>query len=125
MARIRIIFENIEIQAELYDTKTAKAILQALPLESNVQRWGDEIYFYIPVRVEREKDAKQDVAVGDIAYWPDGPALCLFFGRTPASTSGKPRAYSPVNVFGKFDGKRIEELKKIKGGKVRVKKVLN
>ena len=119
MTKIRIIFEKAEILAELNNTKTAKAILEALPIESKAEIWGDEIYFYIGVKLN-EENAKQEVEVGDVAYWPEGPAFCLFFGKTPVSKNEKPRAYSPVNVFGRFDKKYVETLKKIKGGKVRV-----
>jgi hypothetical protein len=40
------------------------------------------------------------VEVGDVAYWPDGEALCLFFEATPASSDERPRAASAVNVIG-------------------------
>lgn len=119
MTKIKIIFEKAEIIASLKSTKTAKAILRALPIESKVERWGDEIYFYIDVKL-KEENAKQDVEIGDIAYWPEGPAFCLFFGKTPVSKNGKPRAYSPVNVFGRFDKSYVEVLKQIKGGRVRI-----
>jgi hypothetical protein len=39
--------------------------------------------------------------VGEIAYWPPGKALCIFFGRTPASTDERPRAASPVIPIGR------------------------
>ena len=63
---------------------------------------GDEIYFEIPVDLA-EDEAYADVAVGDLAYWPPGSALCIFWGATPASTGREPRAASPVNVFGRID----------------------
>ena len=66
--------------------------------------WGHEIYFEIPLQLELEDDARQDVEVGDLAYWPSGPAFCIFFGPTPVSLGDAPRAYSPVNVFGSVKG---------------------
>jgi len=101
MAKIIIMAGDIQVHAELYDTPTAGAIQKILPLESVVSTWGDEIYFNIPLRKDPEPDARRDVAIGEMGYWPEGPAFCIFFGRTPASTSDNPRAYSPVNVFGK------------------------
>lgn len=49
-------------------------------------------------------DAREEVEVGTLAYWPTGNAFCLFFGPTPVSTGDKPRAYSPVNIFGHVIG---------------------
>ncbi len=79
MAKIRFDFGALTLDAELLDTPTAKAILAALPsqasvLTCSVNTWGDEVYFNIPVRVAREKDARDVVTAGEIAYWPDGPA---------------------------------------------------
>ena len=100
MAKITIEVEDISMEAELLDTPTARQIAQALPIEGSVNVWGDEIYFDIPLSIDQEPNAGQDVEVGDLGYWPVGPAFCIFFGPTPVSTGDQPRAYSPVNVFG-------------------------
>lgn len=92
-----------EVPAEIIESlnpKTAKAVIDALPIRGLGSRWGDEIYFSIGVSVQSE-NAKDVVEVGDVAYWPPGQALCIFFGPTPASRGQEPRAASPVNVFGK------------------------
>jgi len=102
MTEILIKVEGISLKAELADTPTAKAVLKALPLEGNANVWGEEIYFGIPLELEQESDAREEVEVGTLAYWPAGPALCIFFGRTPVSTGDKPKAYSAVNVFGQI-----------------------
>jgi hypothetical protein len=104
MAKINLSVGNVSLQAEMLDTPTASKILEALPLESSANVWGDEIYFDIPLSLAQEPDARADVEVGDLAYWPAGPAFCIFFGPTPVSTGGQPRAYSPVNVFGRVLG---------------------
>ena len=104
MDKIIITVENISIKAELLDTPTARKIAEALPLEGSVNVWGDEIYFNIPLTLDQEPDASQDVEVGDLGYWPAGPAFCIFFGPTPVSSGDQPRAYSPVNVFGRIIG---------------------
>jgi len=85
----------------LLDTPTARKIGEVLPLEGSVNVWGDEIYFDIPLTLDQEPGASQDVEVGDLGYWPAGPAFCIFFGPTPVSSGDQPRAYSPVNVFGR------------------------
>ena len=83
--------------------RTAEAIWKALPIRGSANRWGDEIYFPIPVAL-KEENARAEVETGAIAYWPPGKALCIFFGPTPASENSEPRAASPVNVFAKFSG---------------------
>ena len=97
---ITISVEDIDIDAKLDKSATAVKILDALPLDGTVNTWGEEIYFSIPVNAEQEPEAREDVEVGELAYWPVGKAFCIFFGPTPVSVDNKPRAYSPVNVFG-------------------------
>ena len=102
--QIRIKAGSVIVLAELYNTKTAEAIWQALPFSSKVSTWGDEIYFEIPVTAEQEADARAEVEVGELGYWPVGRAFCIFFGPTPVSTDERPRAYSPVNILGRVLG---------------------
>lgn len=104
MKKINISVGDVSVEAEMLDTPTANRILEALPFKSSANVWGDEIYFDIPLSLEPEPDARADVEVGDLAYWPAGPAFCIFFGQTPVSSGDKPRAYSPVNVFGRVLG---------------------
>jgi len=113
--KIRIIAKNIEKEAEVDDSETAKQIYSKLPFKSAVKTWGDEIYFEIPLHIEQASDAKADVEIGDLGFWPQGDCFCIFFGKTPASTDEKPRAASPVNVFGKVIGD-VDIFKKINDG---------
>jgi hypothetical protein len=92
------------IAVVLNDSATAAQLLDAMPFESSVSTWGDEIYFETPVATKAEKGAKADVDIGDVAYWPPGQALCVFFGPTPASTGRQPRAASPVTRVGRVQG---------------------
>ena len=80
MTKITITAGDISMTAELNDSPTAQAILQALPLENKANIWGDEIYFSIPVQVDEEPNAKAEVEVGTLAYWPPGNAFCIFYG---------------------------------------------
>jgi hypothetical protein len=100
---------------------TAQAIRDALPIHGRANRWGDEIYFRIPVAVPVEK-AREEVEVGDLAFWPPGNGFCIFFGRTPASTSEKPRAASPVNVFGRVSGDATIFQRTRSGEEIRIEK---
>ena len=112
--RIKIIVGNLELEAWLNETKTSGKVFEALPIASTVNTWGDEIYFTIPVDAKPE-DAKELVSLGDIAYWPPGKAMCLFFGKTPISKGDEIRPASPVNIIGKVEGD-LKLLRKVKDG---------
>lgn len=96
---------KLEAKGMLNDTETALKIFNILPINSAVNVWGEEIYFTIPVRMG-EENAKETVGLGDIAYWPEGSALCIFFGTTPVSKGDEIRPISAVNVVGKVEGDR-------------------
>ena len=91
---------EISVTGTLNDSETALAIWSALPLSGLVRRWGQEIYFETPFLLDQSADAREEMAVGELAYWPPGSAFCIFFGETPASIEREPRAYSPCNPFG-------------------------
>ena len=99
--QIKIKARSVEALAELYNTKTAEAIWQSLPFDSEVNTWGDEIYFRIPLKIELEA-GRETVELGDLGYWPPGRAFCIFFGLTPVSNQGQIKAASEVGVFGKL-----------------------
>ena len=102
---IVIFTENIRLEGKLNDTPTAQALAEALPIEGQAQRWGDEIYFPVPqVAQELDDTAATVVQVGDIGYWPPSRALCLFFGLTPSSLPGQIRPASAVNLVGRLEG---------------------
>jgi hypothetical protein len=102
MARpIKINAGDISINAELNDSETASRIFESLPISGKVNTWGDEIYFTIELNLPPE-NPKPLVEKGDIAYWPDGTAICLFFGPTPMSKGDEIRPASPVNIIGKI-----------------------
>ncbi|MEW6052790.1 MAG: cyclophilin-like fold protein [Nitrospirota bacterium] len=120
--RIRIIIQDIVLDAELYDTKTGRAIADALPIESYPEEWGDEFYFDIPVEMPLDETATTKVKVGDIGYWPPGNALAIFFGPTPISKGSEPVPASDVNLVGKIFGDPAV-LRQAKGAKkIRIEK---
>jgi len=104
MKHITITAGNVSLPAELHDSPTAARLWDLLPVEGFANTWGDEIYFEIPLKVEQEADARAEVEVGELGYWPVGHAFCIFFGPTPASRDDRPRAYSPVNILGRVLG---------------------
>ena len=116
MVRIRV--GEIEVQAEFNNSQTARKILEALPFQADGNYWGGEIYFEIPVHSPHEKDAREVVEPGTVAFWPAGDCLCIFWGPTPASHGEECRAASKVNLVGRVLNPEV--LPKLRSSKVRV-----
>ena len=96
--------ETVSIQLDdSQSPKTVKAILDNLPVEVNIHKWGQELYTDNTQIAVQEENARAEVNLLDVAYWPEGGALCLFYGPTPNSKDGdKILPYSPVNIVGKI-----------------------
>lgn len=104
MARvIQITAGSASARAELNDSKTARAIWDALPIEAKGETWGDEIYFDVGLTAAPESP-RETVELGDLGYWPPGRAFCIFFGPTPMSRGDEIRPASAVNVVGRVVG---------------------
>lgn len=113
--RMKIDSNHWDIVVQGSSPKTGKQLLGFLPIESEVKTWGEEIYFSIPLSMP-EENAKSIVSLGDVAYWPEGQCFCVFFGKTPlTSTVDEIKPASKVNVFGKVLGD-LESLKTVKQG---------
>jgi len=118
--KITITAGQVVLPATLNDSASARAVGKALPIEARANRWGEEIYFEIPIQLEESSDARTDMQVGELAYWAPGSAFCIFFGRTPVSEGSAPRAASPVNPLGKVDGDATAFKAVRSGEKVRI-----
>ncbi len=102
--QVKITVGGLTLHAEFKPTRTAKAIYELLPVESDLNVWGDEFYFKIPFVKDHRETATLKVAVGDVAYWGNGQAVAIFFGRTPVSTGPDPAPADRVNLIGKVKG---------------------
>lgn len=115
MRKIKFDFGSVVLEAELRDTPTADAIWEKLPISGKASRWGEEVYFEIPIAMKREPEARAVVKAGEIAYWPDGNAIAIGFGPTPISAAGEIRLASPCNIWAKAIGD-VRRLKAVPAG---------
>ena len=117
--------ENITIELnDTFSPKTCNSILDSLPFTVNAHVWGEEIYTDESPISQAEENAKALVDLNDVAYWPSGKAICLFFGPTPIGKKGDIKPYSPVNVVGKITNPDKSILKNFNDGtKISFKKI--
>ncbi|HXD97925.1 MAG TPA: cyclophilin-like fold protein [Candidatus Acidoferrum sp.] len=119
---IRITAGSVTVEAELNDSRTAAAIVKALPIEAKAETWGDEIYFSIGQSLPGESP-REVVELGDLGYWPPGQAFCIFFGPTPMSRGDEIRPASAVNVVGRVVGDARAFVRVRAGSRVRIEGV--
>ena len=124
MSRFEVVSGDITLEGRITDEnpRTAEVVLDSLPIEGEAIRWGDEFYFATALEIP-EEHGRQDIEVGEVAFWPAGKAIAVFFGRTPVSVSDKPRAYENVNVFGKLEGEAQSLMKVLSGEQVLMRAV--
>jgi hypothetical protein len=105
----------LELDDELAP-KTVSFFLKCLPLDVKINSWGEELYTNeTPITIGAE-NAKPLVDLMDVAYWPTGKAICLFFGPTPIGKKDEIKPYSPVNVIGKIKNTDKKFLKNVSDG---------
>lgn len=106
---------DLELDDEM-SPKTVKSFLDHLPFTVAINSWGEELYTSETPVVIGEENAKAIVELMDVAYWPPGKAVCLFFGPTPIGKKDEIKPYSPVNVIGKIKTTDKKFVKNISDG---------
>ena len=101
--RIRIVWKAGQTFARLKNTPTANQLWSALPLQSEANTWGDEIYFRVPIQAKLEPDALQVVDPGTVCFWVEGKSLAIPFGPTPISQGNECRLVTKVNILGQLE----------------------
>ena len=115
MCKIKLILGAVELTAELLDTLTADAIYRYLPLHSRAHTWGEEVYFPVPVQVELEADARDIVQPGELAFWVEGHAIAIGFGRTPISRGDEIRLAARTNIWARTSDD-VKQLGRVRDG---------
>ena len=112
MKQLILKFENKELILKLRNTKTAHIIYNALPFQSIVQKWGEEIYFDTPLNINLDPDARSVVEYGEVAFWVAGSTIAIGYGRTPVSQENEIRLISPANIWAdcKFQKEYISDI---------------
>jgi len=107
---------GVRVVCELVDEPELEKLLKSSPFEAEAERWGDEVYFELPVKLGL-KGERTLMEVSEVAYWPDGNCLCIFFGPTPISKDERPIAYSKVKPLGRVvEG--LNRLKEVSNGEL-------
>jgi hypothetical protein len=115
MAKLEITVGGVPLLVEVFDTPTGRAVLAAAPFDSQARTWGEEVYFSTPVRVAREADARALVEAGELAFWVEGDAIAIGFGRTPISRGDEIRLAAPTNIWGRTEDD-VRRLKAVRDG---------
>ena len=83
----------------LRNTETAKLIAKSIPIKSKIQIWGEEIFFNTNLQVKLEDDARDVMQLGELAFWTEGSAIAIGYGKTPVSIDQEIRLIGRCNVW--------------------------
>ena len=124
-----ILFEisDLKIKCKTLNNKTSQKLLKLMPIKAKIATWGNEIYFDAPNNyIGVEDDAKEVFNLGEIAFWNQGSAIAIGFGKTPASKKDEIRLISNANHWASaYNPKDLKKLKAFKDGQPIKVSILN
>jgi hypothetical protein len=100
MSNIKIRTRSGEWSAVLDSSDISNEIWLSLPFSADINMLGSQIYFEMRLESSTEGDSKI-FGKGDIVYWPEADAVCIFFGPTPLSIDERPVAAFPMKKIGR------------------------
>ena len=109
-------FDSFEIKLNPNNSQTALKLAKLSSFKAQINTWGEEIYFETAnLGINADKDARDIVTFGEVAYWCEGHSIAIGFGKTPISIDNEIRLVSTVNVFATFNtsSKILNNLKKL------------
>ena len=109
-------FDNFEIKIYLDNSETALKLAKLNSFKAQINTWGEEIYFETKnLGIKPDKNARDIVTFGEVAYWCEGHSIAIGFGKTPVSIGNEIRLVSKVNVFATFNtsSKLLNNLRKL------------
>ena len=92
-------FNSKLFEINLRNTETARLIAESIPIKSKIQTWGEEIFFNTNLQVKLEDDARDVMQLGELAFWTEGSAIAIGYGKTPVSIGQEIRLIEPCNVW--------------------------
>ena len=92
-------FNSKLFEINLRNTETAKLIAKSIPIKSRIQIWGEEIFFNTNLQVKLEDDARDVMQLGELAFWTEGSAIAIGYGKTPVSVGQEIRLIGLCNVW--------------------------
>mgnify|MGYP001768655725 CR=1 FL=1 len=101
MAHVVFKTPSKQFRAEFNQSLTAQMVMKSFPVEGTVHLWGEELSVDTGVQAS-DVHATMDVNAGDVAYRHESRRLCIYFGRTPASTTDKPVPSFPGVIIGRI-----------------------
>ena len=101
-------FNSKLFEINLRNTETAKLIAKSIPIKSRIQIWGEEIFFNTNLQVKLEDDARDVMQLGELAFWTEGSAIAIGYGKTPVSIDQEIRLIGPCNVWGNANFKKSD-----------------
>ncbi|MDD4203260.1 MAG: cyclophilin-like fold protein [Candidatus Omnitrophica bacterium] len=103
---------SLEFPVILSNNSSASIIKKSLPMTGKINKWSEGIYFSTNITIPRSNDRSSDIVVGDVAYWPENKAICIFYDTRPTAENEGSKAESSVIKIGHTSAKP-ELLKKI------------